>query len=106
MNTAVHPRISGVHPLWAVEGGRVTISGDGSFEGRDLPEGKVGASAARAACASPQSLTVIVPPGLDGGRTPIRMESAPGETAYIEIGAPIATGLHQVDSPAFDHDGN
>jgi sugar lactone lactonase YvrE len=31
---------------------------------------------------------------------------AVGETAYVEIGSPLATGLHQVDSPAFDAAGN
>jgi sugar lactone lactonase YvrE len=34
------------------------------------------------------------------------VSTAPGETAYVEIGAPIATGLHQVDSPVYDRDGN
>jgi sugar lactone lactonase YvrE len=29
-----------------------------------------------------------------------------GETAYVTIGQAWATGLHQVDSPAFDADGN
>jgi sugar lactone lactonase YvrE len=50
-------------------------------------------------------MTVIVPPGLDGGHTPVRVDTAPGETAYVEVGAPIATGLHQVDNPAFDSEG-
>ena len=36
----------------------------------------------------------------------MRVQDAPGETAFVEIGAPLATGLHQVDSPAFDADGN
>ena len=51
-------------------------------------------------------VAATVPGGLDGGRTPVRVSSAPGETAYVEIGAPIATGLHQVDNPVFDRDGN
>ncbi len=63
-------------------------------------------SRATVAHASRQSLTVIVPPGLDGGHTPVRVDSAPGETAYVEIGAPIATGVHLVDNPAFDLEGN
>ena len=29
-----------------------------------------------------------------------------GETAFVEVAAPFATGLHQVDSPVFDRDGN
>ena len=32
----------------------------------------------------------------------MRVDSAPGETAYVELGEPIATGVHQVDSPVFD----
>ena len=106
MNTAAHSRISAVHPLWAVEGGRITLLGDGLFAGREVPEVRIGHTVARLASAAPHSLTAIVPAGLDGGRTPIRLESAPGETVYVEIGAPLATGLHQVDSPAFDADGN
>ncbi|HET9264405.1 MAG TPA: IPT/TIG domain-containing protein [Vicinamibacterales bacterium] len=106
MTTAALSRISGVHPLWAVEGGRVTISGDGLLSDERPPEVRVGTIPARVAFASPHAVTVIVPSGLDGGHTPIRLESAPGETAYVEVGAPIATGLHLVDNPVFDPDGN
>ena len=61
---------------------------------------------ARVVHASPNVLSILVPPGLDGGHTAVRVEGAPGETAFIELGAPIATGLHQVDNPVFDRDGN
>ena len=94
-----------MHPLWAIEGGVVTISGSG-FPVDPFPEVRVGGTPARLVRASGQSLTVVVPSGLEGGRTPIRVDGAPGETAYIEVGAPLATGLHQVDNPAFDADGN
>ena len=106
MNTPAPSRISAVRPLWAVEGGRVTISGTGFVAGDDWPEVRIGTIPARISAASDHTLTVIVPEGLDGGRTPIRISSAPGETAYVDVGAPIATGLHQVDNPAFDRDGN
>jgi sugar lactone lactonase YvrE len=106
MNTAARARISAVQPLWAIEGGRVTIAGDGLFAGHDLPEVRFESSIARIARAAPQSLIAIVPSGLDGGRTAVRIDSAPGETIYVDVGAPLATGLHQVDSPAFDRDGN
>jgi hypothetical protein len=92
--------------LWAVEGGRVTISGTGFSLEPQPPEVRLGGVRATLAHASRQSLTVIVPAGLDGGHTPVRIDSAPGETAYVEIGAPVATGVHQVDNPAFDHEGN
>jgi sugar lactone lactonase YvrE len=61
---------------------------------------------ARLTAASSRELTAIVPPGLDGGHTPIRIDEVAGETAYVEISAPLATGLHQVDSPAIDAAGN
>jgi streptogramin lyase len=98
--------ITAVTPLWAVEGGRVTIEGDGFALEPRPPEVRFGTVPARLAHASRQSLTAIVPVGLDGGRTPVRVDSAPGETVYVEVGAPIATGLHQVDNPAFDQQGN
>src|SRR5262249_40298326 len=44
--------------------------------------------------------------GLEGGRPAVRIEEVAGETTYVEIGAPLATGLHQVDSPAIDAFGN
>ncbi|HEY7498649.1 MAG TPA: IPT/TIG domain-containing protein [Vicinamibacterales bacterium] len=98
--------ITAVTPLWAVEGGRVTIDGQGFTLDPQPPEVRFGTVPARLALASRHSLTAIVPEGLDGGRMPVRVDSAPGETAYVEIGAPIATGLHQVDNPAFDQEGN
>ena len=105
MSSVTASRITGVHPLWAVEGGRLSIAGTG-FSVDPLPDVRMGGISARLACASPQSLIVIVPPGLDGGRTPVRIDDAPGETAYVQIGTPLATGLHQVDNPVFDRDGN
>ncbi|HEX6976389.1 MAG TPA: SMP-30/gluconolactonase/LRE family protein [Vicinamibacterales bacterium] len=106
MTSAISSRISAVAPLWAVEGGRVTISGSGFSVDPALPRVRIGNTQARLATASPSSLTAVVPGGLEGGRMPIRIDEAPGETAYVEIGAPLATGLHQVDSPAFDTHGN
>ncbi len=106
MTTPAPTRISAVRPLWAIDGGRITISGTGLLNGDALPEVRVGAMPAQIAAASNHTLSVIVPEGLDGGRTSIRVSSAPGETAYVDIGAPIATGLHQVDNPAFDREGN
>jgi hypothetical protein len=106
MNTPAPSRISAVRPLWAVEGGRLSISGTGFLADDELPEVRFATLPARIASASSHTLSVIVPAGLDGGRTPIRVSTAPGETAYVDVGAPIATGLHQVDNPAFDREGN
>jgi sugar lactone lactonase YvrE len=99
-------RITAVHPLWAVEGGRIRVSGTGFTVEPAVPEVRIGGVAARVAHASRDMLSAIVPPGLDGGRTPVRIETAPGETVFIDVGAPLATGLHQVDNPVFDREGN
>ena len=37
---------------------------------------------------------------------PVRVESLPGETAFVSVGRVWATGLHQVDNPVFDSEGN
>ena len=51
------------------------------------------------------SLAVVVPAESEGGQTPIRVEGAPGKTAFVEIGRQVATGLHLVDGPVIDRDG-
>src|SRR5262245_29084191 len=99
-------RLTSVRPLWAIEGGRVILDGDGFPVDPLVPHVRVGAQPARLATASPSSLTVIVPEGLEGGSTAIRIDELPGETAFVEIGAPLVTGVHHVDSPAYDRHGN
>jgi streptogramin lyase len=99
-------RVTAVRPLWAIEGGRVTLEGDGFPVEPSVPHVRVGARPARLAAASPASLTVLVPYGLEGGQTAIRIDELPGETAFLEIGAPLVTGVHHVDSPAYDRHGN
>jgi sugar lactone lactonase YvrE len=98
--------VTSVRPLWAIEGGRVTLEGTGFPVDPGLPQVRIGPEPARVAHASPTALTVIVPPDLDGGTTAVRIDELPGETAFVEIGAPLVTGVHQVDNPAFDRHGN
>ena len=71
-----------------------------------VPEVRIGTAPARVVRASSTALDVLVPEGLEGGSTPVRVADAPGETALLEVGVRVATGLHQVDSPAFDAAGN
>lgn len=106
MTSSSSSRISAVRPLWAVEGGQVTIEGTGFVVDPLLPRVFIGGVLARLANASSTELTAIVPGGLDGGHTAVRVEEIAGETAYVDIGAPLATGLHQVDSPVIDSEGN
>jgi sugar lactone lactonase YvrE len=63
-------------------------------------------SPARIAFARDDRLVIIVPSGLEGGRLPLRIEGVRGKTPYLGVGALWATGLHQVDNPVFDRDGN
>ena len=97
--------ITSVQPLRAVEGGRVTIHGT-AFPVDGLLTITVGEVAVRVMFASSSRLVVAIPEELDGGRTSIKIPGAPGETAYLSIGARWATGLHQVDNPVFDAEGN
>jgi sugar lactone lactonase YvrE len=107
VHAAAGGRLTSVHPLWAIEGGRVTVEGQGfAVDGEDLPALRIGPHRARLASASSTSLTAIVPHGLEGGQTAVRIDGLPGETAFVEIGAPHVTGVHQVDSPAYDRHGN
>src|SRR5687767_5940924 len=105
MSVGSASRITSVQPLWAVEGGQVAIVGEG-FPVDPPVQVRIGGELARPTVISSQAVTVIVPPGLEGGSTPVRLDDVPGETAFIEVATPLATGLHLVDSPVFDRDGN
>jgi sugar lactone lactonase YvrE len=105
---SVHARatITGVHPLWASPGARLTIDGaDFAVDGDRVPEVRLRGAVARVVFASSRRLIVTVPADVDGGRTPLRVDGAEGETAFVEIARTIATGIHQVDSPAIDREG-
>jgi hypothetical protein len=54
--------------------------------------------------ASPTSVRIIVPEEARGSSA-IRIDELPGETVYLEVAGPLVTGVHQVDSPAFDSQG-
>ena len=102
------PRITAVQPSWAVEGGRVAIEGhalvDGDGDGAP-PDVFFDSVPARVVAASPRSVSVTVPAGLDGGRTAVRVGGASEAPVFADVGRAVATGLHQVDSPVIDADG-
>ena len=105
-SAATRPRITSIQPLWAVQGGRVTIEGtDLMSDDAVIPDVQLGAQPAHVVCASSRAVAIVVPMEAEGGHTPIRVKGALGETAFVEIGERTATGLHQVDSPAIDSDG-
>jgi sugar lactone lactonase YvrE len=100
-------RVAAVRPAWAIEGGRITIEGTGfPLDRPGMPAVQIGGVPARVVQASTTTLGVIVPSGLDGGPVPIRIDGLSGDTPFVDVGGSFATGLHQVDNPVFDADGN
>ena len=97
--------ITSITPTRAVEGGRVTLLGSG-FPTDDPPVVIVGDQAVRALFASSSRIVIAIPPDVEGGRTSVRIENVAGEPVFVNVGASWATGLHQVDNPAFDRAGN
>jgi sugar lactone lactonase YvrE len=100
-------RVAAVRPSWAIESGRIDIEGsEFPIDQPHLPAVRIGEAPARVVFASSTRIAALVPPGLDGGPTPIRIDGVPGDAARIDLAPPFATGLHQVDNPVFDRDGN
>ncbi len=101
------PRVTSVRPVWAIEGGRVDLVGSAFpiHRPRDLSV-RIGSQPARLVFASSSRLGVLVPPGVEPGHQPIGIGDDPVEDAFLDVGDPVATGLHQVDDPVFDRDRN
>lgn len=98
-------RITRVAPLRAVDGGTLLVEGE-HLPYDPPPRVTISDTEAHVASASPRHLRIQVPAELDGGQVPLRVDAVRGGTVLIEIGAVLATGVHQVDNPAFDRDGN
>jgi sugar lactone lactonase YvrE len=100
------PVLIGLEPLSVIEGGRLWLRGTGlpvPISQQELCT--IGGVAARTVFAAGDRIAVEVPPGLEGGRTEVKVPWLPGATPFVDVGVPIATGLHQVDSPAIDAQG-
>jgi sugar lactone lactonase YvrE len=102
------PHVTSIHPKQAIEGARIAIQGAGFPVDRpQLPEVRIGGARARVVFASPTRIAALVPAGVgDGSRQPVRVEGVAGDDAFVEVAAAWATGLHQVDNPVFDREGN
>ncbi len=75
-------------------------------EGPIPPAVLIGDVPARAVRVSSRGIDVVVPSTVECGLQPIRVEGVVGETPFVEIGTVVASGLHQVDSPALGPDGS
>src|SRR5262245_10021316 len=102
------PRVTAVEPRRAIEGGRINILGaDFPVDEPQLPEVRIADLRARVVYASPSRIAALVPVGIsEAGPASVRVAGLNDETAYIDVGTPFATGLHQVDNPVFDRQGN
>lgn len=102
-----YTRVTAVQPYKAIEGGRVAVDGTALLGAASVPEVRIDGHVARVVYASSTRIVVIVPTGIvESGPVPVRISGVAGETAYVQVAAPFATGLYQVDSPACDGRGN
>lgn len=90
-------------PSWAIPGGIVQLTG------RNLPllpAGPprifVGDVEARVLGASSRQIRFMIPDGTAGGTLPVRLDPGAVEAGALVVARSLATGLHLVDSPAFD----
>lgn len=97
--------VTSVWPSRAVQGGRIRLNGRG-FQVDPLPHVLIGSARARVSFASPDRIIAIVPADCESGVQPVHVTGVEGEPEFVAIGAPWATGLHQVDNPVFDAEGN
>lgn len=103
MSTAPEATLTSVEPLRAIGGGRVWLRGAGFPVPDSGPtECQIGGQAAHVAFAASDRVALEVPSGLEGGPTEIKTPWLPGTTPFVQVGVPLATGLHQVDNPAID----
>ena len=98
--------LTGLDPLRVVEGGRLWLRGSGlPVPTRHEELCTIGGVPTRAVFAAPDRMAVEIPSGLEGGRTEVKVPWLPGATLYVDVAVLLATGLHQVDSPAIDRQG-
>lgn len=101
------PQLTSLEPVRVIEGGRLWLRGDGFPQPESTSDlVTIGGVPARMSFAAGDRMAVVVPPGLDGGNTPVKVAWLPGATLFARVGVMLATGLHQVDNPVFGPDGS
>ena len=100
------PRISRVRPLAGVEGGRVTILGEGLVD-RELghPIPRFDAMETRPLIASPDKIVAPIPEGATSGIIRVVWPDAVVEGPFFEVAEKLAGELHPVANPVVDGDG-
>jgi sugar lactone lactonase YvrE len=101
-----NPRATSIHPPRTIEGGRFTLTGEDLLGDSALPDVRVLDRPARVVFASSARVAVAMPAGIaESGPLPVKVGGV-AQGVSIAHAAPLATGLHQVDNPVFDRDGN
>jgi sugar lactone lactonase YvrE len=96
-----------VTPSRALPGARVAIGGVLlPLPAEGMPRVLVGDADARVVAASSRGIRCIVPSDTDGGTLPVRIDAYTSDPAWLQVGRPVATDVHMVDSPVFDRDGH
>lgn len=99
--------LASVTPNLAIEGGRVSLHGHAfPTDGPRLPEVFIGDQSARVVFASPRRIDVIVPKQESPSDIATVRLTDVDDIVALQVAPAVATGLHQVDSPAIDADGN
>jgi sugar lactone lactonase YvrE len=89
-------------PQWAVPGGQLLVEAeDLPLDRSGPPEVRVGGERAHVLAVSRTQLRILVPP-LPAGPAAVHFGADGREIAHVQVARRLATGLHQVDSPAFD----
>ena len=90
----------------ALAGARLAVSGTHlPLPAEGLPHVLVGEAEARVVAASSSQVRFIVPTDAPGGVQPVRVDGSPLESAWLQVGRTVASDVHMVDSPVFDHEG-
>jgi sugar lactone lactonase YvrE len=76
------------------------------FDPEQVPSFRIGGVMARPQSMSSRRLVLALPPGVSPGVHAITVDGQPEPLGHIHVGAAIATGLHQVDNPVYDREGN
>jgi len=97
--------LTGIDPPGVLAGARLWLRGGGVPAPSTEAGVSIGGAPARVLFAAPDRIAVEVPRVAEPGRTPVRAAWSPGATLFVDVGVPMATGLHQVDSPAVDRAG-
>lgn len=97
--------LTGIEPPGVLAGARLWLRGSGVPVPAVDAGVSVGGSTARVLFAAPDRIAIEVPRVAEPGRAPVRTAWSPGATLFVDVGVPMATGLHQVDSPAVDRQG-